>query len=68
VGEANGMFKHGRYTKQAKELGRLMRELAKTGEAMVARVMNQHGLKPPKAIRRKVHVRRALKKAKQEPK
>jgi hypothetical protein len=60
VGEANGMYRHGRHTRQAKEVGALMREIARTGEAFAARVMNQHGLKPPKAIRRRRHVKKAI--------
>jgi hypothetical protein len=38
----------------------LMRELARTGEVFAARVMNQHGLKPPRAIRRRRHVKKAI--------
>src|SRR5215472_1618640 len=50
-GERNGMFRHGRYTRRTKELGALMRKLARDGEAMVARVMDAHGLKPPVTLR-----------------
>jgi len=57
------MFRHGRYTRRTKELGALMRKLARDGEAMVARVMDAHGLKPPVALRRRTHVKRALAKA-----
>ena len=48
-----------------------MRDLARAGEAFAARVMNQHGLKPPRAIRRRRHVKKAIeaaKKAKEEGK
>jgi hypothetical protein len=58
------MFKTGRYSKEARELSALMRELARTGEVFAARVMNQHGLKPPKALRRRRHIRKALAAAK----
>jgi hypothetical protein len=37
--------------------------MAKDGEALAARVMDAHGLKPLKALRRKAHVKRALAKA-----
>jgi len=40
-----------------------MRKLARDGEAMVARVMDAHGLKPPVTLRRRTHVKRALAKA-----
>jgi hypothetical protein len=59
-GQANGMFKTGKYTQQAKELSTLMRELARTGEALVATTMHRHGLRPLKALRRRRHVRKAL--------
>ena len=57
------MFKTGRYSKEARELSALMRELARTGDVMTATVMSRHGLRPVKAIRRRRHVRKALKAA-----
>jgi hypothetical protein len=63
-GEKNGMYRTGKYTKTTRALGRLMRKLAKQGEALVARTMHEAGLRPLKAIRRKAHVRRALAKLK----
>jgi len=63
-GEQHPNFKTGRYTKEARELSALMRELARAGETMVARVMDAHGLKPPAALRRRRHVKRALAAAK----
>jgi hypothetical protein len=63
-GAKNGAFRTGRHTRQAREVSALMRDLARTGEAFAARVMNQHGLKPPRAIRRRRHVKRALAAAK----
>jgi hypothetical protein len=68
LGPKNGMFKTGRYSKEARELGTLMRELARTGEVFAATTMHRHGLRPLKAIRRKAHVKRALKKVKEEGK
>jgi hypothetical protein len=58
------MFKTGRYSKEARELSALMRELARTGEVFAATTMHRHGLRPVKALRRKAHVRRALAEAK----
>jgi periplasmic glucans biosynthesis protein len=60
-GAANGRFRHGKYSAQAKELGRLMRELAKTGEALLARTLDTHGLgrKLPAALRRRTHIKKA---------
>jgi hypothetical protein len=34
--------------------------MAKAADVKTATVMNAHGLLPPKAIRRRVHVKRAL--------
>jgi hypothetical protein len=69
-GEANGMFKHGRFTKQAKQVSKFFRQMAKDGEAMVAKTLNAHGLrrKIPARIRRRVHVRKALAAAKAKAK
>jgi hypothetical protein len=63
-GEKNGMFKHGKYTRRAREVSQFFRQMARDGETMVARVMNAHGLKPTKALRRRTHVKRALAEAK----
>jgi hypothetical protein len=60
LGEKNGAYKTGKYTQQTKELSRLMRDLAKTGEAMVAVAMRVAGLPVLKPIRRRAHVRKAL--------
>jgi hypothetical protein len=67
-GAKNGAYRHGRFTKQTKELSKVMRELARAGEAMVARVMDAHGLKPPRAIRRRRHVKKAIEAAKAKQK
>jgi hypothetical protein len=71
AGPLNPMFKHGRYSREAKEVSQFFRQMARDGETMVARVMNQHGLKPPRAIRRRRHVKQAIEaaaKAKEQPK
>jgi hypothetical protein len=69
-GAAHGNFKHGRRSIEAMELGREMRDLARTAETLTAVSMNRVGLKPLKPLRRKAHVKRALaelKKAKEQP-
>jgi hypothetical protein len=66
-GEKNGNFRHGKYTRRAKELGKLVRDLAHAGETMLATTLNAHGLrrKIPSRLRRRSHVRKALAKAKE---
>jgi hypothetical protein len=39
-GEKNGRYQHGKFTREAKEMSALMRELARTGEVFAARVMH----------------------------
>jgi hypothetical protein len=63
-GSANGNYRSGKFTGEAKQVSTFFRQMAKDGEAFAARVMNQHGLKPPRAIRRRRHVKRALAAAK----
>jgi hypothetical protein len=61
LGERNGAYKHGRYTREAKEASKFFREMARDGLDLLATTMDAVGLprKVPKAIRRKAHVRRA---------
>jgi hypothetical protein len=68
--EGNGNFKHGKYTHRAKELSKVFRELAHTGEMLVAKTLDSHGLrrKIPAKLRRRRHVKRALAKAKEQQK
>jgi hypothetical protein len=42
-------------------VSRYFRELVRTAETLVAKVRDANGLKPPKALRRRVHVKRVLK-------
>jgi hypothetical protein len=70
-GAKNGMFKTGRYSREAKVLSAFFRELAKAGETLLARTLDTHGLsrKIPKVLRRRTHVRKAraaAKKAKEQ--
>jgi hypothetical protein len=67
-GERNGAFRHGRFSQQTKEVSKLLRAMAKDADVMTATVMSRNGLRPLKALRRKVHVRRALAKTKEKAK
>jgi hypothetical protein len=64
LGDRNGNFKHGRFTREAKEVSKWARGMARDGETLLVTTLNAYGLKPPKRIRRRVHVKRALAKAK----
>jgi hypothetical protein len=66
-GEKNGMYRHGRHTHAAKELSKFFREMARDGEALLAKTLNAHGLgrKLPARLRRRAHIKRALAKAKE---
>jgi len=57
-------YRHGKFTREARELGKFFRQMAKDADGMTASTMHAHGLRPPKPIRRKVHVRKALAAAK----
>jgi hypothetical protein len=59
-GERNGAYRTGKHTKQTKELGRLLRQMAKAADVLTATVMSRAGLKVLKPLRRRRHVRRAL--------
>jgi hypothetical protein len=60
-GEKNGNFKHGRHTREAKEVGKFFRDLARAGETLLVRTLDAHGLgrKLPARLRRRTHVKRA---------
>jgi hypothetical protein len=58
------MYRHGRYSKRTMELRALLRKMAKDCDVKTATVMQAHGLKPLKTLRRRSHVRKALAKAK----
>jgi len=60
-GERHPNYRTGKYTREAKEVSALMRELARTGEALLAVSLDAHGLsrKIPKVLRRRKHVRKA---------
>jgi len=55
------MWKGGRYSKEAKEVSAYFRELAKTGEVLLATTLDDAGLsrKLPASLRRRVHVKKA---------
>jgi hypothetical protein len=64
AGERNGAYRTGRHTKEAKAVGRWARGLARDMEIMTATLLDRVGRRPPKRLRRKRHVRRALAEAK----
>ena len=55
------MYRTGKFTREAKEVSAMFRELARTGEALLARTLDTHGLgrKLPARLRRRVHVKKA---------
>ena len=63
-GERSGKFKHGRYTREAKEVSAFFREMRRDADELTAVTMHKAGLRPVKAIRRRRHVRKALAKVK----
>jgi hypothetical protein len=60
-GDQHPNYRGGKYSKQTKELSKVMRELARAGEALLARTLDTHGLgrKLPPTLRRRTHIRRA---------
>jgi hypothetical protein len=58
----------GKYSQEGQALRTMLREMRRTGEALLAKSLKVHGLGPkiPAQIRRKAHVRRALQAAKRE--
>jgi hypothetical protein len=58
------MYRHGRYTKRTKELGRLVRKMARAADVLNATLSQVVGLRPPRQLRRRVHVKRAFAAAK----
>jgi hypothetical protein len=59
-------FRHGRFTREAAEVSKFFRELVKDAHVLTATVMRKHGLRPPKPLRRRTHVKKALAAAKGE--
>jgi len=52
-GERNGAYKHGRYTRETKELRKMVRKLARDGEAMLATALSTLGVKKKRSARRR---------------
>jgi len=63
-GQQHPNYRGGKYTREAKQVSAFFREMRRDADVLTATVMNRHGLRPVKAIRRKAHVRRALAEAK----
>jgi hypothetical protein len=59
-GEKHPNYKTGKYSHEAKEVSAFFRQMARDADVMTATTMNRHDLRPPKALRRRSHVRRAL--------
>ncbi len=59
TGSRNGAYKDGLHTREAKAAGKYFRSLVREAEALVA-LAAAGGRKPPKALRRRTHVRKAL--------
>jgi hypothetical protein len=64
LGARNGAYKHGKFTREAREISKYFTELAKVGEELLAVTLDRLGKKPPKVYRRRRHVVRALADAK----
>jgi hypothetical protein len=60
TGKRNGAYRHGKYTKEAKAVSAWARDLARDIDVFGAVTMTAAGGKPHRAVRRKVHVRKAL--------
>src|SRR5258707_5598886 len=60
-GERSGKFKHGRSTREAKQVSAFFREMAKGGEELLAVTLDRAGLgrKIPAQLRRRRHVKKA---------
>jgi hypothetical protein len=61
LGPKNGMWRGGKFSREGRALRNDLREMRRLGEAMVAKVADLHGRKPPRPLRRRVHVKRVLK-------
>jgi hypothetical protein len=59
-GSRNGAYWHGRFTKEARDVSKHFRELARDADVLTASLAQAAGLKPIRPLRRKAHVRRAL--------
>jgi hypothetical protein len=69
-GAKNGMYRTGKYTREARAISKYFTELAKGGEVLLATTLDRVGLgrKVPAALRRRSHIRRARVAAKAEAK
>jgi hypothetical protein len=61
LGARNGAYKHGKFTKRAREVSKFFRQMARDGETMVASALDGVGLgrKIPPSLRRRAHIKRA---------
>ena len=63
-GERNGMFRHGRRTIEAQEARQAVREMVQVAEQLTAVALHRAGLPTPAALKRRVHVKKAIAEAK----
>jgi hypothetical protein len=70
TGSRNGAWKEGKYSQEGKEVRKTLREMRRTGEMLLARSLDVHGLsrKIPPSLRRRSHIRRARAEAKEAKK
>jgi hypothetical protein len=52
-GETNGAYKHGRYTRETKELRQLVRQMTRNAETKLASALIAHGVKKKRSARRR---------------
>jgi hypothetical protein len=70
LGQQHPNFKNGKFTKEGQALRTMLREMRRTGEMLLARSLDVHGLgrKLPPSLRRRVHVKKARAVAKEAKK
>jgi hypothetical protein len=52
-GERNGAYKHGRYTRETKELRKLVRQMTRDAETKLASALSAHGVKKKRSEQRR---------------
>jgi hypothetical protein len=52
-GERNGAHKHGRYTRETKELRKLVRQMTRDAETKLASALSAHGVKKKRSAQRR---------------
>ncbi len=52
-GERNGAYKHGRYTQETKELRKMVRQMARDAETLLATALSANGVKKKRSAQRR---------------